>query len=332
MNEENIFCNPTDGTYVGFDELKRIGWTIKGGIANLLENAWQLEADGRIEDRFARGPELSFEKSLLLNSSLSGTSRLLNLIDDEISKINITKINRKGLTEYLGRMIEVLKAYAFESEGDERLARALSAVGLFRYEFENRNQDYQGTFVLPEEIRRGLPDQGIYLEIGMGPGDNIITLAREKGNISVYGSDISPSMAARAQAAYPEGRFFAADAQRLPLKNGSIDVVIICNALDRIPTARAAIQQIGGLVKPGGYLVVAQCDPFQNEFVENGFRFVYVPNGQRLNSVDEAVEAAGLNKVYRSERPFEWNIKTLLYGQEKLDVNVAIGQRLAGGK
>jgi len=270
---------------------------------------------------------MSFEKSLILNSSLSGTSRLLSLIDDELSRINKSRLNRKRLTEYMARMIEVMRRRSLESGDDSKLAKALSAIGLFRYEYESRNQNYQGTFILSEEVRRGLPNEGIYLEMGMGPGDNIITLARKKREIKVYGSDISPSMVARAQKSYPDGRFFAGDAQCLPLNEESVDVAIICNALDRIPTARATIQKIGTLVKKGGYLVVAQCDPFQNEFVENGFRFVYVPKAQRLSSVDEAVKEAGLELVYRNTQPFEWNIKTLLYGQEKLNVNVGVGRK-----
>ena len=272
--------------------------------------------------------EKKFEQRLILNSvGVQAINELSQLIDSELEKYNTTQINKETLKQYLKRFNREIGKSNISS--DEELAKVLSAINLFRYEFENRTEAYQGTFVLPKEIRNRLPNNGIYFEIGMGPGENIITLANEKSLDRVIGCDISSSMVYRAQRAYDKGNFFVGDAQDLPLAEESIDVAIICNALDRIPTARSTIEKIGRLVKPSGYLVVAQCDPFQNEYVdsESGFRFVYVPRQQQLNSVDEAIEAAGLTKTYRNDKPFEWNINTLLYGKERLDVNIAIGRK-----
>jgi len=274
------------------------------------------------------GRKESFEQSLILSSrDDQKINELSQLIDSELEKINATQINKETLKQYLEKFNSEIRRSNIDN--DEELARVLSAINLFRYEFENMNEAYQGTFVLPKEVRDMLPNNGAYFEIGMGPGENIITLAREKGLKGVSGCDISSSMVYRAQRAYDVGEFFVGDAQDLLLAEESIDVAVICNALDRIPTAKTTIEKIGRLVRPNGYLVVAQCDPFQNEFVdsENGLRFVYVPGQQQLNSVDEAIEAAGLNKTYRNSQPFKWYINTLLYGKEELKVNIAIGQK-----
>ncbi|MBT4539904.1 class I SAM-dependent methyltransferase [Candidatus Woesearchaeota archaeon] len=310
-NELEIFRDPEDGELTTFETLVT-KYSNEIGVVNLLSGNGEQTIEGE-----------NFEDTIVINS-LEGRSlrTIYQIIQRELVDNAINKDKLKG---YLDRFNEVISRRGINDE--KQLAQVLSAIGAFRYECENKALAYQGTFVLPKKVRELLPNQGIYFGIGMGPGDNIITLANEKNLNGVLGCDISSSMVYRAKREYNRGRFFVGDAQDLPLAEESIDVAIICNALDRIPTARTTIDKIGRLVKPGGYLVVAQCNPFQNQFTDNGLRFVYVPQQQQLNSVDEAIEAAGLNKTYRNDMPFEWNINTLLYGKEKLDVNVAIGQK-----
>ncbi|MFH1439479.1 MAG: class I SAM-dependent methyltransferase [Candidatus Woesearchaeota archaeon] len=294
--------------------------------------------------------ERNFELSVLVNA-LAGRSRK-QLRDKIEQKVRSKQWDKRQLGIYLDVFSRLIRDQNITDEQDMSLV--LSMIGMFRYEVENSFRNgkigyYQGTFVLPEDVRYMLPDRGTYLEIGMGPGDNIITLAEEKKNVKfVLGSDISPSMVYRAMRKYKgnvssglyqrkqrrvsdsssqQSAFFVADAQDLPLVDESIDVAIICNALDRIPTATTTMGRIGSLVRPGGYIVVAQCNPFQNEFVQDGFTFSYVPNGERLNSVDDAISASGLTQTFRRDNPCRWEIETLLYGKEQLYVDVAIGQK-----
>lgn len=308
-----IFLDPNTREQTSFESLVA-RYATKQRVVNLLPN--NGEAITQTDE---------FEETLVTNV-LEGKSlrTIYTLILAELVGKTITK---EELKKYLDRFNKVLGKIQISDE--QTLAKVLSAVGAFRYECENLSLSYQGTFEIPRMVQTELPNTGVYLEIGMGPGENIIKIAQAKYLEYVIGCDISSSMVYRATKAYSTGKFFVGDAQQLPISEETIDVAIICNALDRIPTARSTIAKISKLIKPNGYLVVAQCNPFQNEYAdpENGLRFVYVPKKERLESVDEAVEAAELKKVYRNDRPFEWNIMTLLYGQEKLDVNVAIGQK-----
>lgn len=104
-----------------------------------------------------------------------------------------------------------------------------------------------------------IPPGGVGLDIGCGPGSITASLARAVGADGLaLGVDVSEPMLARAVRidAGPQVGFLRADAQRLPLRDDTVDAVISIAALQLIPDPVAALGEMGRVLKPGGRLVL----------------------------------------------------------------------------
>jgi arsenite methyltransferase len=104
-----------------------------------------------------------------------------------------------------------------------------------------------------------IPPGGVALDVGSGPGSVTASLARAAapGGLAL-GVDISEPMLARAVRAEagPEVGFLRADAQRLPLRDETVDAVVSIAVLQLIPDPAAALAEIARVLRPGGRLAV----------------------------------------------------------------------------
>lgn len=104
-----------------------------------------------------------------------------------------------------------------------------------------------------------IPAGGTVLDVGSGPGDITASLAHAVGPDGlVLGVDISEPMLARAvkaQAA-PQVGFLRADAQRLPLRDATVDAVSSMLVLQLVPDPAAALAEMARVLRPGGRLAV----------------------------------------------------------------------------
>jgi arsenite methyltransferase len=104
-----------------------------------------------------------------------------------------------------------------------------------------------------------IPPGGIALDVGCGPGSITASLARaaEPGGLAL-GVDISEPMLARAARAEagPQVGFLRADAQRLPLRDQTVDAAVSMAVLQLIPDPAAALSEIARVLRPGGRLAV----------------------------------------------------------------------------
>jgi arsenite methyltransferase len=104
-----------------------------------------------------------------------------------------------------------------------------------------------------------IPQGGVALDVGSGPGAVTASLARAAGPDGLaLGVDISEPMLARAvrAAAGPQVGFLRADAQRLPLRDQTVDTVVSIAVLQLIPDPAAALAEIARVLRPGGRLAV----------------------------------------------------------------------------
>lgn len=103
-------------------------------------------------------------------------------------------------------------------------------------------------------------DDDDVLDIGCGDGFLTGLLAARAPAGFVVGADASPRMIATAHAASGEpGRgpvFVVADARSLPVRDGSVDLVVSFNALHWVPEQQRALAQIAAVLRPGGRAVV----------------------------------------------------------------------------
>ena len=99
-----------------------------------------------------------------------------------------------------------------------------------------------------------VPPGGIALDVGCGPGTLTASVARAAGPSGlVLGVDISEPMLTRAVRAEagPQIGFLRADAQRLPLRDETVDAVLAIAMLQLIPDPVAAVAEMARVLRPG---------------------------------------------------------------------------------
>jgi SAM-dependent methyltransferase len=104
-----------------------------------------------------------------------------------------------------------------------------------------------------------IPPGGVALDIGSGPGNVTASLARAAGPDGLaLGVDISEPMLTRAvrNEAGPQVGFIKADAQRLPLRDNTVDAVISTAVLQLIPDPAAAVAEMARVLRPGRRLAI----------------------------------------------------------------------------
>jgi arsenite methyltransferase len=104
-----------------------------------------------------------------------------------------------------------------------------------------------------------IPRGGVALDVGSGPGNVTASLGRAAGAAGLaLGVDISEPMLARAVSAQaaPNVGFLRADAQRLPLRDETVDAVTSLAVLQLIPNPQTTLAEIVRVLKPGGRVAI----------------------------------------------------------------------------
>jgi arsenite methyltransferase len=189
-----------------------------------------------------------------VNATLSpALERALDLLIDPPTEPDVSK----GYLDLLG-------SSAVEDEGPAKNTGAIQAawaspIGSMLY--DNAQAITRRLFSIWQHPVEWLniPPGGIALDVGSGPGSVTASLARAAGPEGLaLGVDISEPMLARAVRAEagPQVGFLKADAQRLPLRDQTVDAAVMIAVLQLIPDPVAALSEIARVLRPGGRLVV----------------------------------------------------------------------------
>jgi arsenite methyltransferase len=104
-----------------------------------------------------------------------------------------------------------------------------------------------------------IPPGGVALDVGSGPGNVTASLARAAGPDGLaLGIDISKPMLERAVSAQagPQVGFLRADAQKLPLRDETVDAAVSLAVLQLIPNPSATLAEMVRVLRPGGRMAV----------------------------------------------------------------------------
>lgn len=99
------------------------------------------------------------------------------------------------------------------------------------------------------------PDKGLWLDIGCGTGWMGEVLRKQGRRRRLVGIDISEGMLRYAR--QKEQTVVRGDAERLPFHDCSFDGVLAKGVLHHLCDIRSAVEEIDRVVKPGGYVVLA---------------------------------------------------------------------------
>jgi arsenite methyltransferase len=189
-----------------------------------------------------------------VNTTLSpALQRALDLLIDPPTEPDVSK----GYLDLLG-------SSAVEDEGPARNTGVIQAawaspLGSMLYDNAQAiGRRLLAAWQLPIEWLN-IPHGGVALDVGSGPGSVTASLARAAGPDGLaLGVDISEPMLARAvrAEAAPQVGFLRADAQRLPLRDQTVDAAVSIAVLQLIPDPVATLSEIARVLRPGGRLAV----------------------------------------------------------------------------
>jgi ubiquinone/menaquinone biosynthesis C-methylase UbiE len=109
-----------------------------------------------------------------------------------------------------------------------------------------------------------IPEGSVVLDLGCGAGlDSLVAAGRAGPGGRVIGVDFSASMVASARRAAAEAgvetvEFHEADAERLPIDDGSIDVALVNGIFNLNPARDAIFRELARVVRPGGVVYGAE--------------------------------------------------------------------------
>jgi SAM-dependent methyltransferase len=117
------------------------------------------------------------------------------------------------------------------------------------------------------------------LDVGCGEGRFCRQLHQHR--IAATGVDPTPGLIGAARARHPQGAYIQGDAEQLPLRSASFELVVSFLSLIDIPRFDAAIAEMARVLAPGGALLIANLTNFNTAGLDTGW--VKNSEGARLH-------------------------------------------------
>ena len=125
------------------------------------------------------------------------------------------------------------------------------------------------------------------LDIGCGTGALLHELARR--SVRAVGADVSMGMLARAR--FCGASLAAGDAELLPFRNESFDIVMTSSSFHLWPHPERGLNEIRRVMRSGGQLVITDwCDDFVACRLCNAYLRLRDPSYQRIFSKSECID------------------------------------------
>jgi demethylmenaquinone methyltransferase/2-methoxy-6-polyprenyl-1,4-benzoquinol methylase len=124
------------------------------------------------------------------------------------------------------------------------------------------------------QVRRILERPGAQvLDVCCGTGDLMRALESRDRRARVFGSDFSHPMLEKAKRKTVHGRWFEADALRLPIAGASFDLVTTAFGFRNLSNYRGGLSELGRILKPGGTLAILEFSTPPNPLIAELYGF-----------------------------------------------------------
>jgi malonyl-CoA O-methyltransferase len=178
-----------------------------------------------------------------------------------------------------------------------------------RRSFDNAAKSYDAAAAVPTEIRNRLLERldlvklqpKVVLDLGAGTGHSSKALKQRYKSAEVVAVDLSPAMLVESNRRQSWLRRFhrvAADAHRLPIKDGSAQLVFSNLMLEWCHDPDAVFQEIRRVLQPGGLLTFASLGPDTLRELRDGWRkidaYPHVHRFIDMHDLGDALMRAGL--------------------------------------
>ena len=178
-----------------------------------------------------------------------------------------------------------------------------------RRSFDRAARGYDAAAIVPTEIRNRLLERldlvklqpNVVLDLGAGTGHSSKALKHRYKSAEVVALDLAPAMLVEADRRQSWLRRFhrvAADAHRLPIKDGSAQLVFSNLMLEWCHDPDAVFQEIRRVLQPGGLLTFATLGPDTLRELREGWRKIdphpHVHRFIDMHDLGDALLRAGL--------------------------------------
>jgi ubiquinone/menaquinone biosynthesis C-methylase UbiE len=172
----------------------------------------------------------------------------------------------------------------------------------------------QKNFELPLFQRMGLDVRAkAVLEIGCGNGHGAFLLNQGSPR-SYVGLDLMEEQIGKARQRYPQYQFLIQDASDLSqFGEGSQDIVIIFGVLHHIPEWRRVIDEIRGVLKPGGNLFVEEPRGMDVRLFDFFFRWGHPDSDFGSRRMEQYLQSHGFKICHK-----QWTPLLTMYRADRL--------------
>ncbi|MDE1463132.1 malonyl-ACP O-methyltransferase BioC [Spartinivicinus poritis] len=183
-----------------------------------------------------------------------------------------------------------------------------------------------------------LPDNSVIADLGCGTGKGLQQLTQRYSSGQLLGLDLAYGMLAHARSHKRiSANWCCGDAEQLPLRASSIDLVFSSLAIQWCQSFPKLLSQIENTLKPGGFFVFSTLTEGTltelNQAWQQIDHYVHVNTYPSVDWHLQQIQASGFQTVAainKQEVVYEQNLKVVLQGLKNIGAGTVNGRRRSG--